>query len=357
MTMIEKLYRAALAHIPAPGCGGGCHTALLGVANYAVMVGRTDNEALEEIRVAIPLGRRTVPDKEILDALQRARRDIESPEPNRPRLQRPQPRPRTAEEIRAGVLKDESIAAELRRAMIEAGGGEFDPFRNEVRESSPIRIDAYSEAYPYAADMIPLLRNLYRPDDILFIGRQYDATPDNIKTAAEWRAFFESQLALISEQPRECQQSEFERLGEMFPLILPNPLTGQSGPTKSGNKESWRADSCVREYRYIVAEFDGMSFNEQGAMLRGLGKAGAKIAAVIYSGGKSCHAWIRCEGVTTAEEWETKVKRGLFPTLGVLGVDTACSNPSRLSRLPGVFRADKENWQRLLYLAPEGDAL
>lgn len=74
MKEIEKRYRKALANIPAPGTG--CHPALLGVANYAVMAGRTDDEALAEIRAAIPSGTRDVPDNEILEAIDRARRDL-----------------------------------------------------------------------------------------------------------------------------------------------------------------------------------------------------------------------------------------------------------------------------------------
>ena len=354
MGKYEDRYQKALAEIPAPGTGNGCHRAILGVANLAVLAGRTDDEAFAEIRNAIPKGNRTVPDKEILEAIQKARQDIASPDPNRPRLPRLLPRPRTAAEIRAEVLEDEANAAELRRSLLKAGGGAVDPFGTDFRESSPVRIEPYSEADPHVTDMIQLLRHLYNPDDILFIGRKTDAAPDNLKTAAEWIKFFEENLDRIGEQPPECRRSEFEELSARFPLIMPNPLTGRSGPTKSGGKESWRADSCVSEYRYIVAEFDDMPLEEQGAMLRALSKAGAKIAAVIYSGGKSLHAWLRCEGVTTAEEWQRQVKGELFPVLAAVGVDKACSNPSHLSRLPGVFRADKENWQRLLYLDPEG---
>lgn len=355
MKGIEKRYRKALAEIPAPGCG--CHPYLLGVANLAVMAGRSDDEALAEIRAAIPHGDRIVDDREIADAIERARQDTTTITHGRA-SRRPTPRPRrTAAKNRALVLNDEKYAEKLRRAVIEAGGGELDPFGTDVCECSPIRPEAYSEQFPHAGGMIPLLRYLYRPDDLLFIGRQYDATRDNIKTAAEWAAYFEDRLARISELPPESQQGEFERLGATFPLVMPNPHKGRPGPTKSGDKESWRADSCVAEYRYVVAEFDKMKFDEQGAILRGLGKAGVKIAAVIYSGGRSCHAWLCCDGVSNATEWETQVKKGLFPVLAALGADKACSNPSRLSRLPGMFRADKSNWQRLLYLAPEGGTL
>ena len=287
---IEKRYQAALAEIPAPGTG--CHPYLLRVANYAIMAGRTDEEALAEIRAAIPQGNRRVDDREIDEAVQRARQDTTAFARGRASRRRITPVRRTVADIRAQILKDETNAEKLRRAVIEAGGGELDPFGAEVRENSPIRLEAYSEAYPHAADMLPLLRNLYRPDDVLFIGGQYDSTRNNLKPAAEWAAYFEDRLARISKLPPESQQSEFERLGATFPLVMPNVLSGQPGKIKSGDKESWRADSCVAEYRYVVAEFDGMSFNEQGAILRGLGKAGVKVAAVIYSGGRSCHAWL-----------------------------------------------------------------
>lgn len=163
--------------------GDGCHPALLGAANFAVWAGRTDDEALEEIRAAIPSGRREVSDNEILQAIDRARRDSSEFEAGGvPRLPMPK-RCRTAAEIRADVLKDENTAAKLRSAVLAAGGGELDPFGAEVRESSPIRLEKYSEGYPHAADMIPLLRYLYRPDDHLFIGRR-DIKAKLAKTSA-----------------------------------------------------------------------------------------------------------------------------------------------------------------------------
>ena len=355
MKGIEKRYRKALAEIPAPGTG--CHPYLLGVANLAVMAGRSDDEALAEIRAAIPAGDRIVDDQEIKDALLKARQDTSAFNTGVAPRQRITPRHRTVAEIRAQVLKDETNAAMLRRAVIEAGGGELDPFGSEVRESSPIRLGSYSEMFPYAGDMLLVLKHLYQPDDVVFIGRKYDSTRDNIKTAAEWAAYFEDRLAWISELPPESQQSEFERLGATFPLVMPNPHSGRPGQTKSGNKESWRSDSNVCEFRYAIAEFDGMPFNEQGAILRGLCRLGARIAAIIYSGGKSCHAWICCDEVSSAAEWETRVKKGLFPMLRAVGADPACSNPGRLTRLPGMFRADSGKFQQLLFLAPEGGTL
>ena len=356
MKGIEKRYRKALAEIPAPGTG--CHPFLLGVATLAIRAGRRDEQALEEIRAAIPEGDRLVDDQEIIEAIERAHQDTTAFAHGRASRGRITPRRRTVSEIRAAVVEDETNAEKLRRAVIEAGGGELDLFELDVWERSPIPIEPYSKEFPYAGGMLPLLRHLYSPEDRLLIGpANVKAQPGKtIRTAAEWAAFFENELAWISEQPQGCRQIAFQRLGERYPLVTPNPLTGLEGEKKEGGL-SFRADSCVREYRFIIVEFDHLKLSEQLEILRGLCRLDAKIAAIIYSGGKSFHAWLRCEGVTTAEEWQAQVKDGLFSVLTKLGADPACKNPSHLSRLPGVLRSDSGEFQQLLYLAPEGGTL
>ena len=357
MANIKNRYRKALAEIPAPGTG--CHPFLLGVATLAIRAGRSDEQALEEIRAAIPEGDRLVDDQEIIEAIERAHQDTTAFGHGRASCRRSIPRPRRTEaEILERGLKDKTNAEKLRRAVIEVGGGELDLFELDVWERSPIRIEAYSKEFPYAGGMLPLLRHLYSPEDRLLIGpANVKAQPGKtIRTAAEWAAFFENELAWISEQPQGCRQIAFQRLGERYPLVTPNPLTGLEGEKKEGGL-SFRADSCVREYRFIIVEFDHLKLSEQLEILRGLCRLGAKIAAIIYSGGKSFHAWLRCEGVTTAEEWQAQVKDGLFSVLTKLGADPACKNPSHLSRLPGMFRADTGKWQQLLFLAPEGGTI
>jgi hypothetical protein len=356
MPTIEERYRAALAAIPAPG-GGGCHAALLGVANLGIMAGRNDDVILSDIRAHVPAGRRKVADREILDAINRAHKDTAPMNANAPRP-RPMPPPRRtyAEQV-AAMLKDPKQAAALQSRIIEAGGGELDPEGVEVWEASPVRIEAYSERFPYAGDMLLLLEHLYQPDDVLFIGSRYDAGRENVQTAVDWLAFFRHALAWIEKQPVERQQGHFDRLGRKYPHIIPNTLTGQPGAVKSGDKQTLRGDTCVKSFRYTVAEFDELPILKQGAILRGLCSTGCRIAALIHSGGKSCHAWITCNGITCADDWARIVKTTVFPGLAALGVDKACSNPARLSRLPGVFRSDKASWQKLLYLAPGGGTL
>jgi hypothetical protein len=82
------------------------------------------------------------------------------------------------------------------------------------------------------------------------------------------------------------------------------------------------------------------------------------ILALIDSGGKSIHAWLdvqKLSSITTCDEWTREIKIGLYERVLIpLGVDRACCNPSRLSRLPGFFRSETGRFQRLLWLSPVG---
>ena len=121
--------------------------------------------------------------------------------------------------------------------------------------------------------------------------------------------------------------------------------------TKTG-KNSYRADSCIKEFRYVVAEFDLISIQEQISFWVQLLQENLPIAAIIHSGGKSLHAWIAVN-CTEREEWEREIENKLFPEYLVpLGIDGACKNESRMSRLPGHFRKDRKQYQRLMYLNP-----
>jgi hypothetical protein len=50
--MNTERYRSALADMPESG-GGGCHTALLGVANRGIRAGRSAQEVFDDLRAAL----------------------------------------------------------------------------------------------------------------------------------------------------------------------------------------------------------------------------------------------------------------------------------------------------------------
>jgi len=311
-------YRTKLATLPASG-GGGCHPALLGVASLGVMAGVSPEGVFRDLREQVH-GTRPIPDREILDAVSKAADGAQAPRRGVPRWRpptygHPSPRPLPRPFDAAGFM-----AARLAEGD---GYGEAD-----IWEASPVRM----ETPPGPEDAAQLLVSLYAPDDRLFIGDTYGRT---VKTAAEWVALF--------------------RAGRPIPPhIIPNPVTGMTAMTKDG-RPSFRADACVKSFRFAVAEFDGMSREDQ---LRFWWAVKLPVCALIDSGGKSLHAWIRVDGLNTAEQWTNVVENNLFARwLIPLGCDAACRNESRLSRLPGHFRAEKGKWQRILYLAPEGRAI
>ncbi len=330
----EKKYQTALRNIPATG--RGCHPALLGVANLARNAGHDRQQIFDDIRTAIPQGTRIVSDDEIMQAVDKALGESSPKRPHAPSQVAPIVR----------KLKSPQIKHAVQQSIIDRGGHvDLD----ELYRHSPVPL---SDTTP---DMIPLLKNLYPPDFLIFIGRRTDPgiVGDSIRTAAEWIKFFQERLEMVMRMPEAMRKPWYDSLAEEFPLIMANPLSGLQKKTKTG-KDTFRGDECIKDFRFAVGEFDGLPEDKQLSFWRGLG---LPVCALIHSGGKSVHAWLRVDGAQNAKDWGNVVEQGLFPMLGSLGVDTACKNESRLSRLPGMFRPEKNQWQRLLWLCPEGGVL
>jgi hypothetical protein len=195
-------------------------------------------------------------------------------------------------------------------------------------ECSPVRLD-----WPREEDPVELLKRLYEPEEKLFLGGRLDSDPRHIRTAREW-------------------SEDFEWGGAVPEHIIPNPLAGRPATTKDG-KQSWRADACVAAFKFVVVEFDQMPLEQQICFWAGVQ---LPVVAIIHSGGKSLHGWVRADAAS-AEEWEGEVEGKLFDILRPLGADGACKDEARLSRMPGHFRVEKCGWQRILYLAPQGRAV
>jgi len=115
------------------------------------------------------------------------------------------------------------------------------------------------------------------------------------------------------------------------------------------------SDTNITRYRFLLLEFDRIPIPLQRAFL---GYLKLPIAAIITSGGKSLHAWVRLNAPDFAQYREKA--RAILNTLAPFGVDKANQNPSRLSRLPGVIRPNgnpDNNQQTLVYLNPSFSCL
>ena len=109
-----------------------------------------------------------------------------------------------------------------------------------------------------------------------------------------------------------------------------NPLDGKG--VKNEN---------VTDYRYALVESDSMSIEQQNAVIRELE---LPVAVLVYSGGKSVHAIVRIDA-PSYEEYRKRVDY-LYKICkqNGLDIDRQNRNPSRLSRMPGVYRNGKQQF-------------
>jgi hypothetical protein len=119
-----------------------------------------------------------------------------------------------------------------------------------------------------------------------------------------------------------------------------NPMDGQGV-----------ADVNVTAFRFALIECDAIPLELQLPLLA---KLPLPIAAILTSGGRSLHAWVKVDAANGADYRQTVAR--MLALLARFGVDGKNKNPSRLSRLPGVQRiigATGDGRQRLLYLNPQ----
>jgi len=315
-------YQDALRNMPAPGIGCGCHSAIMTVANLGAMAGQTAEEIHGNIRAAIPSGKRRVSDSEIIPAIQKAISDHQGKDTFYiPPKQKP--------------IVSNGITA--RQRIIEQGTITDEA---DLWEASPYRLDWYP-----SEDAARFLGVMFDPGDLLFIGDRYEAgiIGQNIRTRTEWVEYFQSG-------------------GKAGPFIIINPLDGIPKPKKSGDGDTLRGDENVKSFKHCLVEFDDLSREEQ---IKFWSAFKLPIRALIDTGGKSIHAWVdlskvaeiisKATEIKTAEDWNQHIKGNLYDRiLAPLGVDAACKNPARLSRLPGYFRTENKQFQRLLWLSPTG---
>jgi hypothetical protein len=308
-------YMKRLSSIPAPG--GGCHPTLLGVANLGVMAGFTPERIFADLRQSIPLGNRRIPDREINDAISRAVLDHGGDALQKYRIL-PKLEPVTHDGPRV-----------LRNIIRQANTGD----ESDILDASPIRID-----WPQEEDAANFLSYLFDPNALIFIGDNVEPgiLGRNIRTVADWIDYL----------------TKGRKAG---PFIIINPLNGAPVKKKTGEGMTFRGDGNIQDFRYCLVEFDNITREDQ---LRFWVAADLPVCALIDTGGKSIHGWLdlhKLADIKNHDQWDFHIKCRLYDqSLIPMGVDRACCNPARLSRLPGHFRTEKEKIQRLLWLSPEG---
>jgi hypothetical protein len=145
-----------------------------------------------------------------------------------------------------------------------------------------------------------------------------------------------------------------------YPLIVPSPMTSETGLTKSGRK-SCHSLNNTGPRRFLIIEADRGDLDQQAAVIGHLGNY-APLAAVVFSGSKSLHGWFVCKG--TSEDTLLRFMKYAVS----LGADDRMWLRSQFCRIPDGYRCDGKDGealslcglngipagrQALLYLNPE----
>jgi hypothetical protein len=176
-----------------------------------------------------------------------------------------------------------------------------------------------------------LLRALYKPEECVRIVRGVIREGEDRETPEDAGAAL---------PVREWLAKAEARKGDLASLWCSSSgagvYVGMNPVTPGGSR-----DSDVTAYRFALVESDSIPQEEQFAKIHA---SKVPCAAIIDSGGKSIHAWIRVDA-KDAREYAERVAflHGYFPF-----ADRKNVNPARLSRLPDARR--KGNRQKLLNL-------
>ena len=100
-------------------------------------------------------------------------------------------------------------------------------------------------------------------------------------------------------------------------------------------------DANVAAFRHALIEFDSIPIAEQWPVIIG---SNVPCTAIIHSGGKSLHAWVKVDAKDRSE-YDSRVLE-LLKHFEKFKPDPKNKNPSRLSRMPDARRG--ESFQRLL---------
>lgn len=308
----------ALHRIVPPG--SGCHASIFAAACVGVEIGLTDSEIVQGLKATVDPQRQRQRPNEILETIRQARCKTSPIEPGQPWTASPAyfigRGPETANQTQKPTFPGRAVALKL----IELAHGAT---VEDLAALSPNNWNPDFEAHA-------ILNLLWKPDEFLFIGNAFSK---RVLKVSQWLDLIEAEIP--------------------WPHIIPNPLTGILHETKEG-KLSLRCDSAVADYRFCLIEFDEMPRPDQIAFWFSIiDKNLLRVSAIVDSGGKSLHAWVRID-LPDRPAWDREIVQNFyekdFGVLATMGADRASQNPSRLSRMPGHFRIEKGRKQKLLFL-------
>ena len=100
-------------------------------------------------------------------------------------------------------------------------------------------------------------------------------------------------------------------------------------------KDADGKDASITAYRHVLLEWDTGTKEEQRARIA---QSNLPVTAIVDSGGKSVHAWVRVDAKDRAE-YDARVAQ-VFALFADCPPDKQNKNPSRFTRLPGAHRGE-----------------
>jgi hypothetical protein len=207
------------------------------------------------------------------------------------------------------------------------------------------RVSPWHPCEDWRRDPANLFAALYEPDDLINVVTNFilEQTKDGAQKACpsgggitvsrdEWLKHFKN-----SQAPRS----------DAGAWVRFNPVLRRYGSGDNGSQ----TDADVAAYRFLLIESDHLPIGMQISLWSRLPMP---VAALIDTGGRSVHAWLKVDCADEKDYRETVAD--FYRALARFGICRANKNPSRLSRLPGVTRkigGVGAREQRLLYLNPE----
>lgn len=248
-----------------------------------------------------------------------------SPKPSTPR-ERPMAELKLTPENKAETL------AMWERNVDEVCGSSFGVTEADFREASPIRPP---EGGGWD-DFHCVIEHLYQPDEF-------------VNVATRWKRDDKGRIcpsgAGMTRKAKEWRRT-IPPPSEVGGWIMPNPTKAAKGSGNNGAICNVDIASC----RFVLCEADNLPHDKQLAFWA---KAQLPVAAIIHSGKRSYHAWLRLDSASV-EIHTLNVKRITGLLWNLYGFDRV-RDIRRLSRLPGAMRhlgPETPTRQSLIYLNP-----
>lgn len=281
-----------------PPSGSGVHGWMFNLSRQ-LHAHRTEQEIVDLLTAAVEGCGRFVPQREIIAAVKDSEKGAWKPNANH------------AASVNRPVPKWPAINTKTQAAVIQA---------------SPMSIAGLWEKSPMTCDDTEyFIDELFPGNPLLCVGE----SSSEFKTA-----------------PREDFRGELSRM----PLIVPSPMSGLLGrkknPEPGKNPLSAHTLDNTGPRRYLVTEFDSGTPDEQASLIWHL-REFAPLIMVLWSGGKSLHAWWDCKGNDDSVT-------GRFMRYAVsLGADPTTWTRSQFVRIPQGWRADKQQRQEVYFFNPD----